>query len=171
MPFRYRLEKILNFRIKKKDEQLEKVRKAQMEIARVEGMIQANLGQIKETREGMKMADAMMLQHFDNFLQNLYERDNALKNQKKAAIRFWQQQMEILKELEKDVKVLEKHKEKKLEEYKEEQKQIELRQLNEVGSLRHFARSSEEAKEAAQEEADEIEKLEELMRLGIGLDE
>ncbi|MEI8377881.1 MAG: hypothetical protein WCF95_05000 [bacterium] len=117
------------------------------------------------------MADAMMLQHFDNFLQNLYERDNALKNQKKAAIRFWQEQMAILKELEKDVKVLEKHKEKKLEEYKEEQKQIELRQLNEVGSLRHFARSSEEAKEEAEEEAAEIEKLEELMRLGIGLDE
>jgi len=157
MPFKYRLEKILNFRIKKKDEQLEKVRKAQMEVARVEGMIQANLGQIKDTREGMRMADAMMLQHFDNFLQSLYEQDNALREQKKAAIRFWQEQMAILQELEKAVKVLEKHKEKKKEEYDEEQKQIELRQLNEVGSLRHFARSREL----------EQEELEELMRLGL----
>ena len=161
MPFSYRLEKILNFRIKKKDEQLEKVRKAQMEIARVEGMIQANLGQIKDTREGMKLADAMMLQHFDNFLQNLYRRDHELNEQKKAAIRFWQEQMAILQELEKAVKVLEKHKEKKHDEYKEEQKQIELRQLNEVGSLRHFARTREEQQE----------ELEELMKLGIGLDE
>ncbi len=164
MPFRYRLEKILNFRIKKKDEQLEKVRKAQMEVARVEGMIQANLEQITNTREGMKMADAMMLQHFDNFLQNLYQKDHELKEQKKAAIRFWQEQMAILQELEKAVKVLEKHKEKKHEEYKEEEKQIELRQLNEVGSLRHFARTREEQQE-------ELEEQEELMKLGIGLDE
>ena len=160
MPFKYRLEKILNFRIKKKDEQLEKVRKAQMEVARVEGMIQANLGQIKDTREGMRMADAMMLQHFDNFLQSLYEKDGALKEQKQAAIRFWQEQIAVLHELEKAVKVLEKHKEKKQEEYNEEQKQIELRQLNEVGSLRHFAKSR-----ALEQE--ELEELEELMRLGL----
>lgn len=160
MPFKYRLEKILNFRIKKKDEQLEKVRKAQMEVARVEGLIKANLGQIKDTREGMRMADAMMLQHFDNFLQSLYEKDIALKEQKQAAIRFWQEQMMILQELEKAVKVLEKHKEKKKEEYDEEQKQIELRQLNEVGSLRHFARTREV-------EQEELEELEELMRLGL----
>jgi len=161
MPFRYRLEKILNFRIKKKDEQLEKVRKAQMEIARVEGMIQANLLQIKDTREGMKYADAMMLQHYDNFLQSLYQQDVELKERKKAAIRFWQEQMAILQELEKAVKVLEKHKEKKLEEYKDEQKQIELRQLNEVGSLRHFARTRDEKQE----------ELEELIRLGLDADE
>lgn len=135
-----------------------------MEIARVEGMIQANLGQIKDTREGMKMADAMMLQHYDNFLQSLYQQDEALRQRKKAAIRFWQEQMAILQELEKAVKVLEKHKEKKKDEYNEEQKQIELRQLNEVGSLRHFARSREQ-------EQEELEELEEMMRLGIGLDE
>ena len=72
--------------------------------------------------------------------------------------------MAILQELEKAVKVLEKHKEKKHEEYKEEEKQIELRQLNEVGSLRHFARTREEQQE-------ELEEQEELMKLGIGLDE
>lgn len=164
MPFKYRLEKILNFRIRKKDEQLEKVRKAQMEIARVEGMIQENHKQIGETREGMKYADAMMLQHYDNFLQTLYEKDVQLQQRKKLAIRYWQEQMEILQELEKAVKVLEKHKEKKLEEYKDEQKQIELRQLNEVGSLRHFARTRAEQEE-------ELEYLEELSKLGIVTDE
>lgn len=161
MPFRYRLEKILNFRIRKKDEQLEKVKKAQMEVAKVEGMIQANLEQIKKTREGMKLADALMFQHYDNFLQSLYEKDIQLKERKKLAIRYWQEQMEILQQCEKDVKVLEKHKEKKLEEYKEEEKQIELKQLNEVGSLRHFARTREEKQE----------ELEELIRLGMEIDE
>ncbi len=164
MPFKYRLEKILNFRILKRDEQLEKVRKAQMEIARVEGMIQANLKDIGDTREGMKIADALMLQHYDNFLQTLYEKDVGLRERKKLAIRFWQEQMDILQEMEKAVKVLEKHKEKKYEEYKEEQKQIELRQLNEVGSLRHFARTRET-------EQEELEYLEELSKLGIDINE
>lgn len=135
-----------------------------MEIARVEGMIQANLKQVKDTRDGMKYADAMMLQHYDNYLQTLYEQDVQLKERKKLAIRFWQEQMEILQELEKAVKVLEKHKEKKHEEYKEEQKHIELRQLNEVGSLRHFARTRSEQEE-------ELEYLEELSKLGIDADE
>jgi flagellar export protein FliJ len=157
MPFRYRLEKILNFRIRKKDEQLEKVRKAQMEVARVEGMIRANIEQIHKTRDGMKLADAMMLQHYDNFLQNLYQKDLDLKERKKAAIRYLQEQIELLQEREKEVKVLEKHKEKKLEEYKEEEKKLELKQLNETGSLRHFARTKEEQQE----------ELEELIKLGI----
>lgn len=135
-----------------------------MEIARVEGMIQANLKQVQDTREGMRMADALMLQHYDTFLQTLYQKDVQLKERKKLAIRFWREQMEILQELEKGVKVLEKHKERKLEEYKEEEKQIELRQLNEVGSLRHFARTR-------QEQEEELSYLEELSQLGITPDE
>lgn len=135
-----------------------------MEIARVEGMIQANLKEIGDTREGMKIADALMLQHYDNFLQTLYEKDAGLKERKKLAIRFWQEQMAILQELEKAVKVLEKHKEKKREEYKEEQRRIEIKQLNEVGSQRHFAKTREN-------EQEEQEYLEELRNLGIDINE
>ena len=36
MPFRYNLQKILNFRITKRDEQLEVVRKAQLEVQRIQ---------------------------------------------------------------------------------------------------------------------------------------
>lgn len=141
----------------KRDEQLEKVRKAQNEVARVEGMIQANLAQVKKSREEMQAADPMMMGHYDNFLQHLYQKDIALKEQKQAAIRFLQEQIAILQEREQEVKVLEKHKEKKHEEYKEEQKQIEMKMLNEVGSLKHFAKKRES----------EQEELEELIKLGI----
>ncbi|MCK7485709.1 MAG: hypothetical protein MZU97_09255 [Bacillus subtilis] len=46
-------------------------------------------------------------------------------------------------ELEKGVKVLEKHKEKMDEQYKEEQKKIEMKRLDEVASLKYFAKSQE----------------------------
>lgn len=143
--------------MRKRDEQQEKVRKAQMEVARVEGMIQANLAQVKQSREEMKICDPLMMSHYDNFLQSLYQRDVELKEQKQAAIRFLREQMEILQEREQEVKVLEKHKEKKKEEYDEEQKYIEMKQLNEVGSLKHYARKLE----------NEQEELEELIKLGI----
>lgn len=135
-----------------------------MEVARVEGMIQANLKEVRDTREGMRIADALMLQHYDDFLQTLYEKDVQLKERKQLAIRFLQEQMDVLQEMEKGVKVLEKHKEKKREEYKEEQRQIEIRQLNEVGSLRHFAKTREN-------EQEEQEYLEELRALGLDINE
>lgn len=128
-----------------------------MEVARVEGMIQANLAQVKQSREEMKIADPMMMGHYDNFLQHLYQKDIELKERKQAAIRFLQEQVAILQEKEKEVKVLEKHKEKKKEEYLEEEKQKEMKMLNEVGSLKHFAKKKER----------EQEELDELIELGI----
>lgn len=164
MPFRYRLDKILNFRIRKKDEQLDKVRKAQMEVSRVEGMVQANLDDIANTRINMKNSNPMMYSSFDNYLQVLYQKDIELQERKKAAIRFLQEQMNILQQLEQDVKVLEKHKEKKREEYNEEQKQIEMKMLNEVGSQRHFARTRDERIELEEE-------MRMLQEAGINIDE
>ena len=42
MPFRYRLQKVLDFRIKKKEEQLQEVIKAKNEVDRIQGLIDDN---------------------------------------------------------------------------------------------------------------------------------
>ena len=42
MPFRYRLQKILDFRIRKKEEQLQVVRNAQALVLKIEGLIERN---------------------------------------------------------------------------------------------------------------------------------
>ena len=65
-----------------------------------------------------------------------------------------QKELEILKEKEQKVNVLEKHKEHKKEEYLYEEKMAELKTLNEVGSQKHFIRQRE-TKE--QEEIEENE--------------
>ena len=73
-------------------------------------------------------------------------------------------QKEILKEREKEVNVLDKHKEHKKEEYLYEQKAAELKQLSEIGSQKHFRAQQEEKEESgvdAELEAFVLAKIEE----------
>ena len=63
--------------------------------------------------------------------------------------------MEKLIELEKAVKVLEKHKEKSKDAYLAEEKAAELKSLSEIGVQRHFRQAKEDA-----EEQELIDKLE-----------
>ena len=72
MPFRYRLQKILDFRIRKKEEQLQEVRKAQAVVLKIEGLIERNNKEIAETRINMRQADFMMYEAYDNYLKHLY---------------------------------------------------------------------------------------------------
>ena len=62
------------------------------------------------------------------------------------------EEIEILKEKEQRVNVLEKHKEHKKEEYLYEEKMAELKTLNEVGSQKHFMRQREQKEEQENEE-------------------
>lgn len=157
MPFHYRLQKILDFRIKKKEEQLQVVILAQQEVYRIEGLIDKNNIEIDSTRENMRKADFMMMEAYDNYLKHLYQKGEQLEVQKQEAIEKLEEEKEILIELEKAVKVLEKHKERALEAYKEEEKVIELKRLSEVAVQKHFAKTKELNEEELLEELKLIE--------------
>lgn len=157
MPFHYRLQKILDFRIKKKEEQLQVVILAQQEIYRIEGLIDKNNREITATRENMRKADFMMMEAYDNYLKHLYEKGEQLEVQKQEAIEKLEIEKEILVELEKAVKVLEKHKERALDAYKEEEKVTELKRLSEVAVQKHFAKTKELNEEELLEELKLIE--------------
>ena len=60
MPFRYRLQKVLDFRIRKKEEQLTVVQKAQQAVYEAEENIRRNEQEIQATKQNMRMADPMM---------------------------------------------------------------------------------------------------------------
>ena len=49
MPFRYRLQKILEARIREKDKQLQNVRNAQALVLKIEGLIERNNKEIAQT--------------------------------------------------------------------------------------------------------------------------
>ena len=149
MPFRYRLQKVLDFRIRKKEEQLTVVQKAQQAVYEAEENIKRNEQEILATKQNMRLADPMMYETYDNYLIHLWEKAEQLE-----AIRVeLQQKLEIEKQklikLEQGVKVLEKHKEKNREAYIAEEKAAELKQYSELGVTRYFRQSQEKAEEEA----------------------
>ena len=152
MPFRYRMQKILEIRIRKKEEQLQAVIRAQEEVNRIELLIIKNLEQIKDLTAQMKSADPMMYERYDTFIKHLWEEDEKLKNQKREAEIALEKEKELLKLREQEVNVLEKHKEHQKEDYIKEQKILEMKELNEIGSQKFYIRNKEKKEELESEE-------------------
>ncbi len=156
MAFHYRLQKILDLRIRKKEEQLQVVIKAQEEVDRIELLIIKNLDQIKSLTAQMRQASPMMYDQYDKFIKHLWEEDSKLKTQKQEALDNLNKEKEVLRIKEQEVNVLEKHKENQKEDYIKEQKALELKQLNEIGSQKYFIRNKEKID---QEELEELNAL------------
>jgi len=142
MPFRYRLQKVLDFRIRKKEEQLQEVLKAKNEVDRIQGLIDENNREIAGVINTMRTtSDFRMMDSYDKYLKHLYEKGDELEKQKQEAEKILEEEKRKLVECEKEVKVLEKHKEKALETYKEEEKQAENKLLSEVAVQKYFQRT------------------------------
>lgn len=164
MPFRYRLQKILDFRIRKKEEQLMVVQKAQQAVFIAEENIRKNNEEIHSTQVNMRSADPLMYDTYDKYLIHLWEKAEQLEQIRVEA----QKQLDIEKQklvvLEQAVKVLEKHKEKSREAYIEEEKKAELKGYSELGVQRYFQQSQEKQAEEEQEVLRQLQQLEEKLK-------
>ena len=158
MPFVYRLQKVLDFRIRKKEEQLLVVQKAQQEVYIAEDKIRQNEAEIQQTIKDKRTADFRMMEYYDNYLHHLWDKADALEQERKRLQAILEEEQQKLVKLEQAVKDEEKHKEKQKEVYLEEQKAIELKQFSEIGVQRFFIHSREEAEE--QELEAELKKIE-----------
>lgn len=146
MPFVYRLQKILDFRIRKKEEQLLAVQRAQQELQIAEENIRLNDNEIEATKQNLRKADSLMMEAYDKYLHHLWEKGKQLEEIKQEKLQQLQEEIAKLVECEKEVKVLEKHKEKSKETYLDEEKKAELKMLSEIGVQRHF-QSTRQSKE------------------------
>lgn len=155
MPFVYRLQKILDFRIRKKEEQLIVVQKAQHEVYLAEQRIRENEAEIQQTIENRKTADFRMMEYYDKYLHHLWDKAEALEQERQRLQAILDEEKMKLVKLEQAVKVLEKHKEKQKEAYLEEEKAQELRQFSEIGVQRFFIQS----KEKEEDELIELNKI------------
>lgn len=160
MPFRYRLQKILDFRIRKKEEQLLVVQKAQQAVFIAEENIRKNNEEIQATQINMRKADPMMYDTYDKYLIHLWEKAEQLEQIRVEAQKALDIEKQKLVKLEQAVKVLEKHKEKSRENYLEEEKKAELKQYSELGVTRYFAQSKERQEEEEQEIMKQLAELE-----------
>ena len=147
MPFRYRLQKILEFRIHKKDEQLMVVQKAQQAVYEAEENIRRNEEEIQTTKQNLRSADPMMYETYDRYLIHLWEKAEQLEAIRVELQRKLDEEKAILVKLEQGVKVLEKHKEKHRELYIAEEKALELKTFSELGITRFFRQNQDKIEE------------------------
>lgn len=160
MPFVYRLQKILDFRIRKKEEQLLVVQQAQRELAIAEQNILQNNQEIEQTKQNQRQANPIMFESFDKYLHHLWERAKQLEVIRQEKERRLQEEILKLVECEKAVKVLEKHKEKKKEEYLEEEKKAEIKSFSEIAVQRHFQHTRQNTEDEEKEIIKQMEELE-----------
>ena len=147
MPFRYRLQKILEFIILKKEEQESVVQKSQQSVHQAEMDIKQNEDEIMQTVQAKKMADYRMMEYYDKYLHHLWDKAEELEKKREEAQKVLDEEMEKLVKCEQEVKVLENHKEKKKEQYIAEEKAAELKMFSELGVQRHFIRAKENEQE------------------------
>jgi len=157
MPFRYRLQKVLEFRIRAKEQQLIVVQKAQQDVYIAEENIRKNEAEIQQTIQNRKTADFRMMEYYDNYLHHLWDKAEALEQERQRVQKILEEEQRKLVKLEQAVKVVEKHKEKQKELYIEEEKAAELKQFSEIGVQRFFIHSKEAAEE--QELLEQLNKL------------
>jgi len=143
MPFRYRLQKVLDFRINQKEEQLMRVQKAQQAVREAELNIQKNNQAIEETKQGMRTADPSLYEYYDKYIKHLYEEAERLEQIRIELQKQLEIELQKLVKCEQNVKVLEKHKDKNKELFMEEEKKEELKQYSEVGITRFFRKKLE----------------------------
>ena len=155
MPFRYRLQKILEFRIRKKEEQETVVQKAQQAVNEAQANIDRNNDEIMQTIMAKKQADYRMMDYYDKYLHHLWDKAEELQKKKDEVQKILDEEMQKLIKCEQEVKVLENHKDKQKEQYLAEEKAAELKMFSELGVQRFFIQSQERKAEEA-----EIEKLE-----------
>jgi len=148
MPFRYRLQKFLDFRIRKKEEQLVAVQKAQQAVYIAEENIRKNEEEIQQTIKNRRTADYKMMDYYDNYLHHLWDKADMLEQERKEKQAILDEEKQKLVKCEQDVKVLEKHKERQKEAYIEEEKAQELKMFSEIGVQRFFIQSKEREEEA-----------------------
>lgn len=145
MPFRYRLQKVLDFRINQKEEQLIKVQKAQLAVNEAEENIKKNNQNIVDTKNGMRSADPSLYDYYDKFLKHLYEESERLEQVRLQLQAKLDEELQKLVKCEQNVKVLEKHKDKNKEIYLNEEKAQELKQFSELGVTRFFRNKAEKS--------------------------
>lgn len=137
-----------------------KVQKAQQAVYEAEQDIKKNNQDILDTKAGMRNADPMMYESYDNFLRHLWAKAEQLEFRRQELQTKLDLEIEKLVKCEQAVKVLEKHKEKSKEAYLAEEKSAELKQFSELGVTRFYKANLEKAEEEEKEILRQLSELE-----------
>ena len=143
--FRYRLEKVLEFKIKKEEEEKEKLAELLKQEAyekQVKAQLEHKLVETQQILKTKHLAGSLNMEELKFYPNHIKDLENRIKNQelrlKELAIRIVEQRENLLKAAQ-EKKVYEKHKEKCQEEWQKELDMEEARLIDELATIK-FAR-------------------------------
>lgn len=149
--FKYRLQKVVEIRERKVKEQEQRVIEAKRTLAEVDQRIQAKKQELQMAQQSMRSTSHLLLGAHDDYIHKCYADLDLLADERAVAEQKVLEEAKLLTQFQADLEALEKHKEKALDEWKEDQKRQELKQLDEVASQRFFrAKEQQEAERAAE---------------------
>lgn len=136
--FVYRLQKVFELRERRKKEQEQRVIDAQKRVREVEMAIEEKQNEIRMVRKNMMNSPHMLLSMHDEYTQKLSKQLDELFIDLDFAKQTLAHERQLLIKAQADLEALVKHKEKSLEEWKEEEKRQEMKILDEVAGQRYF---------------------------------
>jgi flagellar export protein FliJ len=136
--FVYRLQKVYELRERKKKQQEQRVLEAQAQVKKAELALEKHYQQLAELAEFMKTAPPSFYENYDRYKEQQKLEEDQLKQAIQLAHEHLALQKQLLIKAQADVEALVKHKEKAREEWLEEEKYREMKQLDEIGGQRYF---------------------------------
>ncbi|MFM7389482.1 MAG: hypothetical protein ACKO34_02515 [Vampirovibrionales bacterium] len=146
--FKYRLQKVYEMRERHKKEQEQRVNEAVAATRKVEVQRQAKQQEITTLVEELRRTPPMMMEMGMKYKEKLKEQLLQIEEAYQQVLAKQREEEQKLSEAHQALEALEKHKEKCREDWKEEQKAIEMKMLDEIGSQRYFRMLVEAAQEA-----------------------
>jgi flagellar export protein FliJ len=136
--FVYRLQKVFELRERKKKQQEQRVLEAQAAVKTAELVLEQHYQKLEELAVFMKTAPPSFYENYDRYKEQQKLEEAQLKQNIQFAEENLAHQKQLLIKAQADVEALVKHKEKAREEWLEEEKYREMKQLDEIGGQRYF---------------------------------
>lgn len=136
--FKYRLKQVYNLRERKKKEQEQRVAEAQAKVRQIELKVEEKKQEIRSVRQSMLVIHHTLMTATDRFLEKLDQDMVFLLEDLRDANKELEFQRTLLIKAQADLEALVKHREKMYEEWQEEEKKREMKQLDEVAGQRYF---------------------------------
>jgi flagellar protein FliJ len=149
--FIYRLQKILDLRERKKKQQEQRVLEAQAAVKLAEQALEAHHDKARQLAQFMRSAPATMYQGYDDYKPVEKAEEDRLKQDIQLAVDNLEHQKRLLIKAQADVEALLKHKDKAREDWLEDEKYREMKQLDEIGGQRYFRQQQANLIESGEE--------------------
>jgi flagellar export protein FliJ len=146
--FVYRLQKVFEIRERKKKEQEQRVAEAQKRVREIETAIEEKQNEVRMVRKNMLASHHTLMTVHDEYVHHLNQQLDVLYQDLEHAKQVLAYERQLLIKAQAELEALVKHKEKAIEEWKEEEKRLEMKVLDEVAGQRYFRAQQSELAEA-----------------------